>query len=84
MPDDPAPPMWMKHALVITLLVSILMLVVLLLYVPLSCGQMVYATSGEYICDLEIGWYFYTGAFVVLMLYSAYNLNRLFYGWNLR
>ena len=80
----PAPPTWMKHAYLLTFIVSFIMLVILLVYVPLSCGQVIYATSGEYKCKIEMGWYLYTGVFIVLMLYSIYNLNRFFNGWNHR
>lgn len=81
MPDS-TPPTWMKHALLLTLIISLIMLIILLLYVPLLCGQMAYATSGEYVCDLGTGWYIFTGVFLILTLYSVYNLNHFFCGWN--
>ena len=81
---DPVPPTWMKYGLWLIFIISIVMLNILLVYVPVSCGQMEHVTDGEYVCDLETGWYIYTGAFVILLLYSVYTLHRISYGGNYR
>jgi len=81
MPEHP-PPSWMKYASIFILFSSIAMLILLVIYVPLSCGQVSRITGGESVCELGTGWYIFTGAFVLLLLYSVYNLNHFFYGWN--
>jgi len=71
----------MKYTLLFILPSSVAMLILLVLYVPLTCGQMSRATGDDTVYELGTGWYIFSGALVLLLVYSVYNLNRFFYGW---
>ena len=50
------------------------MLLDLFFIVPYQCGQVSIRSGGEYVCDIELGWYTFAVAFILLAIYSGYKL----------
>lgn len=79
MPDNPLQK-WQKYGLILAIAVSIVILGYLIGYVPFDCKSVAERMGGDYVCELEVGWYFYTAVFVVLCLGSVYILDQNYYG----
>jgi uncharacterized membrane protein (DUF485 family) len=67
-------PRWEKITFSVTLIVSLVVLLVLFFIVPYQCEQVSIRSGGEYVCDIELGWYTFTITFILLAIYSGYKL----------
>ena len=67
-------PKWEKITFSFTLIVSLVMLLDLFFIIPYQYGQIGIKSGWEYICDIELGWYTFTIAFIFLAIYSGYKL----------